>query len=429
MKRRGMVATAVGVAVLMSVTIWISGGVASPAHRGATVPRTIPAPGMSQWSNGEWQSGGQFKLRSFAITAPRVGGVATQRLAYRDVMQPNGGIIDLRYVNSPLREFAYHFSAAGKILETTPIAPPIPLSCQPKFLLSTPLLLTCTFQMNDIYSVGKTRTWHLSLPRGIKGAVYAQASVKGIVRILFCAAQSPNSTLRVTELTIAGGRLVREVTSREIHVLDSQAGGGIDVAPAGTTGWLVVSDSLAPPPALCDLISSYDNMLNLRWSHAAARGTCFELRPSNPVQLGSKVFLALGAGSVLRMIEYDLNGKLDWATPLVAGSQLGTAAAPLLSGDSQDFCVVGFGDGSFVGESTSNNPVDYAYMARVSRSNGAILWKARMVTQLESGSKYFALYLPTTAVCSKHLIEALDPLEQGVTSPQFPISLVMTARK
>jgi hypothetical protein len=414
------------VAIVAAVTLG-SGSLATTPNRGGAAQRfAFPA---SQWTNGRWQRQGQYELEPGQVALPYVGHLPTRPLSYMDLVAPAGLIFDLRYTTSPLREYLYRYARSGAVAQRTPIAPDIPLSCTPNVILATPLVVACSYHQSGVYLIEGGTTWRVPVPVSVKGVASAQVSSDGVVTILFCAAESPTSVIKITEVSLQS-RTIKSIESSNVRVLNSSRGGGVGAAPGPNDGWLIESNTDASSSTRCDELSSYDDHLRLRWSQYFG-GNCSQLLPANPVVSGDRVFFALSGELTQYLFSLGPSGGRQWTSKVITGVQDGYAAAPILGSNAHGLCVSGFGDGVFVGEHLNAGAyVDYAYSARVNVNTGVIAWKARMVTQVASyGSSHWALYEPTTMTCTPTQMQVLDTREYGSVVPSYPIMLLMTSVK
>ena len=388
-----------------------------PGGQGSIGPISI-----SQWVDGKWQIDGPYKLRASAVVVPTVAGRRTQQFSYLDSITSNGSVADVRVLGSPLREYLYLYSPTGAVISRKQMLPPIPLSCTPNVVLTAPLMFACSYgDHRQLYVLSGGVLWHVGLPSYLQGVIHAQPQVDGIVRIIVCPVYPSGSLIHLAVVTLAD----RSIRSLQMHVVRvSSSGAGVEARPDGSAGWLIMT-STSTGSTNCDELASYDNQFRRRWSRSFS-GACSELIPDPPVANGSQIFFGLSGPLVQHNYLIASNGRLVWSSHFTTGAQFGIAGPPVLALGSGSLCVAGFGDGSFVGESGSTSDVDYAYSARLNPLTGAVEWKARMLSQLQSSRKW-SLYTPTSASCSPTAMEMLDADTNGTRSYLLPVMLLMNS--
>jgi hypothetical protein len=388
-----------------------------PSGQGSTEPI-----GISQWVDGRWQSSGPYKLRAAAVSTPIIGGQRTQRLSSLDAITSNGDIADIRELGSPLREYLYLYSPKGFVVSRSRLQPPMPLSCTPDVLLTNPFIFSCSYgTRRELYALSNGVVWHVGVPSSIEGVIHAQPESDGVVRIVICPLYPSGTSAHIAVVTLAG----RSVRSIQVHSVSVPSSAYVVARPDGDSGWLVLT-GISTGSESCDELASYDNRFRRLWVRTFS-GTCSELEADAPAASGSSVLLGLSAPFAQHDYLISPSGRLVWSSAFVTGAQAGIAGPPVLGVDGTTLCVAGFGDGSFVGESGSPTDVDYAYLARLNDLTGVVEWKARMLSQLESGSQW-TLYTPTEVSCSPTSMEVLDSGTNGTRSDPLPVMLLMNSR-
>jgi hypothetical protein len=266
----------------------------------------------------------------------------------------------------------------------------------------------------------------------MQAQVFAQG-LKGGEFELLLVPLNPTSPLVTVEryvFSLAGSRLLYRQTT--LHLFPLVAGGGVEVADGSDAGWILLSGTSVSGPTICGELASYSQALHMLWRQYIRGVDCGEASPSVPAESGNgedaRVLANMSSLDTQALYFYGDRGRTIWSSVLATGGQVGLDEPPLLGVSNNALCVAGFSNGPFVGESLStSHHIYYAYLARLSLRSGALLWKARVVTQVTDNSSVWGIYLPRSLSCTNRGMEVWDPYDQGSNTPGLPTAILISA--
>ena len=428
--RRATVGGLCGLVVVASVLAVAVAAQPNSNHMGARPDPAMFKPPVEVWANRTWTEAAADQAVSSFISGPRAAGKVTHQLSSRSVLdRATGDVFFLRYSASPTREYVFIASPSGKVISTASISPAIPLSCAPEILLTSPLIVHCTYGKGYVYAIARGAVkWKRAILSDSSDRVYAHMPDGNMVSLLVIPSTAPSGLARVEEYTIrTNDGTVVSALQKPITVVPTNAGGGLVATPVPQAAWILASNAWAQRPQ-CYEIAKLDNALHVVWKQRFS-GNCGGSDIPPPSATPSRVYVVFSGDSSERLLFLDLRtGHTVWSTTIVTGVQYGYIYPPIVGAGAHCLYLAGFGDGSFVGEEPGPSAKVYAYLASISQRTGAIAWKARMLTEIQqNGGSQWELYSPTEATCAGGSVEVFDPESVGSRLASYPLAVIIRA--